>query len=396
MKPGFHRILWWLFISTMILLLTSSSVLDRETNTKARETIFHPYSDVTVPKLKDLIRRKGFRLYTDQKPYLLGYSYDGIYMATVLYDPEVKFYRIDIHHTVENRLEETVYVPRGEELDMAVEKGSASEEEELLKGAQETLDMGYRIQVPVRPQEYSIQQKAQTGMGNWRVYPDIKRDRVLWQAEEGRNRWSVTSLILNKGDRMKPYWLLATPPGSKGKWTLVANRKSGKNGRQVFVYTVDSSRLPMDWSEKHIQKRLKEWIGGKREVVFQGDWTKKGPECMLVVRDAVYSRIDPQGGIGYKGEVKGFILIDSFGNVQYRGNTAGLVYKEKVRLDPTIPKSDETHYRMLLTVGRNKSGSKERNLTVDQLDKEDQVVRTYEWKWNEEQGEFQLRETQKN
>ncbi|OYD08980.1 hypothetical protein [Paludifilum halophilum] len=351
------------------------------------EKKFQPYSDPVVPKMKDLIRRKGFLAYTSKTPYLLGFSYDGTYLATIVYDKKAKAYRIDIHHTGNNRVEGTVYAPRGEQLSES--RDSSSAEEELLKGTQETLDMGYQIKVPVKPREYSLNQTVNMNNKDWAVQLIGKKGAVIHAEDDQGHRWRVSKAPLKSGEKLSSRWLFVIPPTLPEKGSVIAFAHRKEKGLRPLVYTVDTSLLRPDWSEKALSRRVNKYLRGDTQVVYRGMLTDQGPDSVLAVRDAIASSVGPREGVRYRGDVCGFILFDAEGEVLYRGNTAGLVYREQVLSDPSIPKDPETHYRLLLTVQTTDDGNQERVLTVDQLNGEDRIVRTYELLWNEKDQQFE-------
>lgn len=132
-----------------------------------------------VPRLRSLVGQDEFKKYIKDSPYLLGYSYDGTYVAVMVYDPKAKAYRINLFHTGRQKSEETVYAP----LKQPSQQTEASEssvkhpnaQEELLSLTQEILDLGYQIKVPSSPREVPVNESiAVKGEKPWEI--SIKQD----------------------------------------------------------------------------------------------------------------------------------------------------------------------------------------------------------------------------
>lgn len=360
-----------------------------------RSESFHPYSDPMVPRLKELIGRKGFQGYTQARPYLLGYSYDGTFMATVVYEPRAEAYRVDLFHTGTQKLEESVYAPggsKGRDPSLSASRDSfRSEEEELLALTQETLDLGYRIKVPTTPRNYFTGLGIQTP-GKESLKFTLKQEArdVILRVEKGGDRWELARFPLRKGERLASRWMVGSPPSPGEKWTVVASAQSPGHGLRPLVYTLDASFLSPNWTENRLQERLETVLGKGSRIVFRGETTsQKGPEVFLAVQGGEPFTFRSEEGLGFSGTTDRFVILDPEGQVHFRGNTAGLVRDEQVLLKPSIPKDPGARYRLLLREKERKDGKPLRVLTVDQLNNEGRTVQTYELSWNPEEKRFQ-------
>ncbi|PTX49154.1 hypothetical protein C8P63_14211 [Melghirimyces profundicolus] len=348
-----------------------------------------------VPRLEELIGQKGLKEYTLKRPYLLGYSYDGTYMATVVYDKEADAYRIDLFHTASHRREETVYAPA--EISTSVksatlETGSKSAEEELLSLTQETLDLGYRIKVPLVYREYFLQQKIRT-QGDQNLELSLRREgrAAVLNASDGKNRWRLTRFQLREGEKLADRWMISSPPSPGNKWTVVASARSTEGRLRPLVHTLDTALLSKSWAEKRLQERVKTVLGNGARIVFREETTDDGgPETLLAVRGEKPFLSGSPEGVRYAAAVDRFVILDGERKVRFRGNSAGLVRDEKIRLDPSLPEDRKSRFRLLLTVGEQ-NGEPVRVLTVDQLTFRGEVVRTYELIWNHEKKAFEYK-----
>ena len=107
---------WFLIGITLIVLISLLGCEDMDAQKtmqpkKDEDISFQPYSDIEVPRIKELIQRKGFKQYVSEQPYILGYSYDGTYMALIVNEKKQEAFRIEIHHTGQNRIVATAYAP---------------------------------------------------------------------------------------------------------------------------------------------------------------------------------------------------------------------------------------------------------------------------------------------
>lgn len=356
---------------------------------------FVPYSDQVVPPLKELIKRKGFRQYTQVWPYLLGYSYDGTFAAVIVYNSRAKAYRVDLFHTGTHQVQETVYAPaevknRDASSTSAKLDSSRSEEEELLALTQETLDLGYRIKVPTTPEDHVTHQEIRTpGKQSLKfTLKQVDRAAVL-KVEKGGDRWELARFPLKKGERLSSRWLVSSSPSPGEKWTVVASAHAKGQDPRPLMYTLDASLLNPDWTEGRLKKRLKTVLGKGARVAFRGKADSRNrPEFFLAVRGGSFSTSGPGESPRLSGTVDRFVILDAQGKVHFRGNSAGLVRDEQVLLDPSIPKDSRARYRLLLLEEERKDGKRIRMLTVDQLNGEGRTVKTYELSWDPEKKKF--------
>jgi hypothetical protein len=343
---------------------------------------FHPYTEGEVPRLKDLIQRRGFHDFVKKQPYVLGYSYDGTYLAVILYEKRAQSYRIEIVHTDVQRVEETLYAPVKESKSGEAKSKSEGDRDELLQVAQETLDMGYRIKVPVKPVNIRLNQSQQTE-GPWAITPQYHgRQFQLWVNKENQ-RWLWFEQPLTSPEPLSSVWL-SVSPSDKGKWTVILPYGKTED-KHTVVSTVDVRMLKENWSEKRLMKQASHWLKGKARIAWRGKLSPDGPHLLLAATgsDKEESRTLPSSdGVLYQADVDRFILMNTYGEVLFRGNEAGLVKKERVWVDPSIPAGPKVRYRLLLTQGLSKGGQPEQVLTVDQWLGKSRMVRSYQLRWN--------------
>lgn len=380
---GIRKGLAWLLVFCILTACTAVKAVPPMSGVEAEE--FQPYRDDKVPALRDLVSRPGFRQYVSQKPYLLGYSHDGTYLATVIYEKKASAYRIDIFHVGNDALVETVYAP-----------GSSIEEEEsaeaeMLQATQETLDWGYRIKVPVRPHEYPIHQSVRPGgEGGWSFRLKQDAGKLFLLAEGSGEQWQVYQYPLKEGERIRPQWAVAASPASEeGPWTIIAATYKPERGLTTWVQSVDINKLSPAWSELELQQRIEKGLGEEAQVVYRGQLGNGGPDAVLAVLGAEESETASGNRVLYRGTVRRFILLDNDGLIYFRGNAAGLVEEEQIRVDPGIPKDDEVRFRLLLTEKETGGDQPHRLLLIDQMDHQGRLVRTYECSWNPESGRFE-------
>lgn len=346
---------------------------------------FQPYREASVPKLEDLITRPGFRRYTSQKPYLLGYSQDGSYLATIVYEKKANAYRIDIFHVGNNLPADTIYAPivRGRA------ENERSTEMEMLQATQETLDWGYRIKVPVVPQETPIHHPIRTsGDKTWSLYVKQEDTGISFKVEGEGERWQIHHHPLKEGERIRPQWLVSSfPHSNQGHWSMIVATYRVEQGLTVNVQSVDVEKLSPDWSEAKLESRVRKRLGEGAQIVYRGRLTVKGPDSILAVLNPEEEAVGVDG-VRYRGTVRRFILMDGNGTIYFRGNAAGLVAEEQVRIDPSIPKDENIQFRLMVREKETGDGQKRRLLTIDQINGDGILERTYELQWMAEQGRF--------
>ncbi|PTM59936.1 hypothetical protein [Desmospora activa] len=390
MRSWFKKSMVWLIGLCILTACGSVQAVPSLSNVdpaKEEDQEFHPYRDDQVPKLRDLISYPGFRQYASQKPYLLGYSHDGSHIATVIYEKKANAYRIDIFHVSNNTLVETVYAPAGE---VEGEKAESAEAE-MLQATQETLDWGYRIKVPVRPHEVPIHQSIHPDHEEgWSFRLRQDSDRILLTAEGLGEKWQVYQYPLQEGERIRPQWtVVAFPESTQGPWSIVTATYKPEQGLSALVQSVDIQKLDSAWSESALHQQIEKGLGEEAQLVYRGRLGEQGPDAVLAVLGGEASETPTANRVLYRGTVQRFILFDTAGNIYLRGNAAGLVEKEQVRVDPEIPKDDDVQFRLLLTEKETGDGERQRLLLIDQIDGEGHLVRAYECIWNAENGRFE-------
>ncbi len=170
---------------------------------------FQPYSDIEVPRLKELIQRKGFKQYVSKQPYILGYSYDGTYLALIINEKKTEAFRIEIYHTGQNRIVATAYVPApGSEVSQ-----DTSAREEQLQATQEAIDMGFQIKVQVEP-ELLVPNKKNPKNSPWSLTAlwDGSTYKLVGEDSLG-NKWQLAEEVIedNKAEFSSRIQLFSHP-----------------------------------------------------------------------------------------------------------------------------------------------------------------------------------------
>ncbi|MDR6227460.1 hypothetical protein [Desmospora profundinema] len=379
----------WLLLFSLLTACVSTQAVPSVSGVELKhEKVeeFQPYQDSSVPNLQNLITRPGFRQYTSQKPYLLGYSHDGAYLATIVFEKKANAYRIDIFHVGNNSLVDTVYAP----VDIGRMENGDSTEAEMLQTTQETLDWGYRIKVPVRPHETPIHHQIRTGgEESWIFHLKQEDGGISLTAEGKEERWQVHHYPLRDGERIRPQWAVASfPETDRGPWSLVVATYRPDRGLTAMVQSVDVEKLAPAWSEAQLKKRIREGLGEEAQIVYRGHLTDDGPDLVLAVLGSEKRDVSIVNGVHYQGTVSQFILLDADGTVYFRGNAAGLVENEQVRVDSHLPWDESGRFRLMLNEKETGDG-KRRLLTIDQINGEGRLARTYEFQWSPESGRFE-------
>jgi len=351
---------------------------------RSETALFVPYADREVPRLRSLIDRKGFQQYASQHAYLLGYSYDGVFLAVMTFDREAQAYRIQLYHTVRQRIEETLYVPSSEQLHAVQDSQKRSEAEEQLQIAQETLDMGYRIKVSAKPLRWRFDQAVRIpGSGNHIIRANWKTPTLTIFVQDGRGtKWQLAQQNWASPLRPAPEMYVIRHPDFPGRWTVVGASIGSQKGPEPFFCSVEIDALRPERSEQALSRLIKTVMPGGGTIVFRGELTKRGYGVLLAVQEALPPAVR-EPGIVYRGMAKRFVIIDDSGRAVDQGGSNGLVHQGRL-----LSAGRSLYYRIVL-IARNPK-QKAELLLVDQLEPNGEVKRTFEWIWDESEQRFQL------
>ncbi|BCU82663.1 hypothetical protein JIR001_24460 [Polycladomyces abyssicola] len=352
---------------------------------RSESAAFVPYADREVPSLRSLIARKGFQQYASQHAYLLGYSYDGVFLAVMTFDREAQAYRIQLYHTVQQRIEETLYVPSAERLHATDDSQKQSEAEEQLQIAQETIDMGYRIKAPAKPLKWRFDQAVRIpGPGNYLIRTDWKTPTLSILVQDGQGRkwklaqqdWRTSAL------RPASEMYVIRHPDFPDRWTVVGASIGAQKGPEPFFCSMEIDALRPERSEQSLSRLVNTVLPGGGNIVFRGELTKRGYGVLLAVQEALPPAVR-EPGIVYQGIAKRFVIIDDSGRAVDQGGSNGLVHQGRI-----LSAGQSLYYRIVL-IARNPK-QKADLLLVDQLEPNGKVKRTFEWIWDESGQRFQL------
>lgn len=350
---------------------------------KDEDISFQPYSDIEVPRIKELIQRKGFKQYVSEQPYILGYSYDGTYMALIVNEKKQEAFRIEIHHTGQNRIVATAYAPvPGSEISQDI-----SAQEEQLQATQEAIDMGFQIKVQVEPERLVPNKKKKPKHSPWFLTAlwDGSTYKLVGEDSLG-NKWQLMEEIIddNKAEFSTEVQLFSHPQFPK-RQTAVAAVNDPETGLHPIVFTVNTDKWDKSWSDRELKKVLKKWLpSGNEKVVYRGRSGNGNPDSLLAVAGEEKS-VKSGSNLLYRGKVQQFVLLSSEQKARIHGSEDGLFYREK----PISPKSRQVESYGLLLIERNRN-VQERFLIIDELDSSGEVIQTHEWVWNVEDKEFRL------
>ncbi|MCS1350121.1 hypothetical protein NXZ84_00820 [Mechercharimyces sp. CAU 1602] len=345
--------------------------------------VFSPYQEQTVPQLVELVSREGFLAYADKKPYLLGYSYDGVYLASIVHAKEEEAYRLDIHHTGLNKVIASIYIPSYTSLQY--EEGH----QEQIEAAQQMIDMGFRIKVPVQPQWIKMNQSiplvTAPGGGEELTVERDERYFALWMDEVSSDErrklheWSVGGEAV-VGEEA----LLTSYTAQKEKWTILVPLWSETGGIKLHTYTFDLKTVRTVHSEKKLQEQIDLQMQRKGKVIYRGPLRAESKHYSSLI--AVAEELE-QGQetkmIAYQGEVREVILLGAEGKVLFKGKR-NRIGSEENEVEPTY--DWETSYYVSLI--RTEDSGPVEQLVIDRLNGKGDVVKTYEWYWDTDKMEF--------
>lgn len=375
-------------IVTIVAVTSCEQAADTSDNEKtdaaenAKKEPFRPYEYNEVPSLKKLIFSDGFTKYVTKQPYLLGYSYEGDYVATVVYDKQKEGFLVGITHTVRNQVVYEGFVPNKEQLTSGDQVSI-----DLLSTAQESLDMGYRIKVPPvhTMQQQPIFEQQGEGGSVYQFQIEAKKDdtfRIVVSDEE-EQRWVVVNdpAPLEKGRHIADQYMLAIHPQIADRVNIMVY--TTKKGEPVtpYVYTVNTALLKANTSEQRVEKTLKEWLDHPA-IVYR--YPSSANSLSLLAVDGEAKPVS-DGSPLYSGRVKQFVLLDQKGELVVRADRGGIFNKKK---DTLSGKLTDGQYEVVL-VPSSVPGEAEL-LVVDVFDGKEQLTQTLQWRWDGEKRTFQL------
>lgn len=352
-----------------------------DNDTADEDEPFHPYEDVDVPQLKTLIFAEGFKEYTTEQPYLLGYSYDGDYVATIIYDNNQEGYIVEVTDTLVNRIVYEAFVPDADRI-LKGEQVSI----DLLSTAQESLDMGYRIKVaPVVNEQTdgSFEQRgAEKEVYNFQMsVVEDKWFRIIVRDEKDHT-WFVVDdpSPLNSEQTFMHHYTWAIHPQVPDRVNVMVY--TAKKGQPVtpYVYTVNTSVLDRQMSEQGMQKTLSEWLD-QPKIVYRLPSTANARAVLAVGSEGEKSK---DASPLYTGNVTQFALLDREGKMLIHANDSGVYDAKDQKLDQN---GEPLHFEVMLLPGTNKRDAE--LFVVDVYGQDNDLLQTLEWEWSDQKGKFQ-------
>lgn len=358
----------------------------------AKTQAFNPYVSTEVPQLKKLILQPGFQDFVAEQPYILGYSYDGVYLAVILFDHQAEAYRMEIHHTLKNEIITTLYLPLQQHLK---EKSSLfysqNEAEEHLEAIQETVDLGYRIKIPAQPVPFLLNQKTRLDPNiSWWLHPvTTSHEYRLMIGNSVGNRWQLLQNTLPHPVKWQPIIYVTSFPRHPSMWTVIAVAQDKKGSVQLLIHSLDTQRLTKAWSEDELKRKAKGLLPQQGEIVYRSLHAPAQPPWYLVVSGLRQKKVN-HDSLLFQAKVNRFVLMDEQGNPLIEGKRSG-VYHENQPIDPGKKKGAQ--YQISLFAKEHER--KPYLLIADHLDHQGRLLRTTEWIWDEKKQFFQLLSPQK-
>lgn len=368
--------------STAAPLEAHSVTADDEEPMSESSEPFRPYAYTEVPELKTLVFAEGFKEYATERPYLLGYSYDGEYAATIIYDAEEKGYIVEVNDTLINRVAYEAFVPDEERI-LNGEQVSI----DLLATAQESLDMGYRIKVApvVHETGDGVFEKRGAEDDVFRFQISVEEDSLFRIAvhDENGHTWHVVSdgTPLHTDQQLVHNYMWAIHPQVPDRVNVMAY--TAREGQAVtpYVYTINTAALDPSMSEQSLKQALSEWLENPK-IVYRFPSTANARSVLGVEAEGEKKR---EGAFLYAAEVTEFVLLDKHGDERIRAGGEGVFYKG----DPLAGTDGGiVYYDIALIQGKNKDEAE--LFVADAYDRNGKLVQTIEWRWSEREGQFQL------
>lgn len=395
MSPS-GRSLFFLVIA-MLLLVGCQEHRDQESNLSMEERTaangedvvteeaepFRPYEYEEVPKLQELIFAEGFKAYTAERPYLLGYSYEGDYLATMFYDGDQEGYIVEVTDTMTNRVTYEAFAPEAERL-MKGDEVSI----DLLNTAQESLDMGYRIKVPpvVHEQQDGVFEQQGSKNKGYRFRMSIGEDGSLFRIavhDEKDRTWLVVNdrAPFEAGDQLAHHYTWAIHPQVPDRVQVMVYTTSDDQAVTPYVYTVDTSALDRRLTEQRLVETVSKWLPNGK-IVYRYPSAANARSVLAVEAE---SEEGGPGGLLYAGRVQRFVLLDHEGEPVALADEEGVFDGEERLTDGT---ELFKHFELMLLP--NMSTGDAELFVVDGYNEEDELVQTLEWEWSEEKNGFHL------
>lgn len=350
--------------------------------TEEQSEPFRPYEYREVPALKTLIFADGFETYTSEQPYILGYSYDGDYIATVIYDAAQEGYIVEVTDTLTNSPAYEAFVPDAERLLKGDQVGV-----DLLNTAQESLDMGYRIKVApvVNEQESRVFEQRDNENHVYRFQMGVEEDTLfrITVSDEDNHTWFVVNdrTPLNTEQTFMHKYTWTIHPQVPNRVTVMIY--TAKEGQPVtpYVYSVDTAALDKSLSEQSLKKTLEESLEHPK-IVYHYPSTAN-PLSVLAVEAEGEKEMNRSPL--YAGVVTQFVLLDHKGAKVVYGDSSGVFNKDDHRISEA---GEVDHYVITLVPGSMSSNAE--LLVVDAYDEGDTLLQTLEWAWIDKKSGFRL------
>lgn len=328
---------------------------------------FQPYARNEVPALKELVAEPAFAVYLKTRPYLLGISGNGRYLALIVPERSRETCRLDVFDLRYSSIIQSFNLPLG----------SASKEpngDEYIKLVQNTVKTEYQISRGVRP-AILIPGYHQELAGHGSLIFEEDDLRVSLTTPAGE-QWTVAKGETAEKDEASAYTIPLMP--DRQTWGVIIFARNRGDVKIVAVSAVVPRQVYRSPSDQQLAGICQSVLQSSKpcRLLMRGtgenDWFLAGIEK---------KKTEGDGQTGYAGEAWQFTAGDLSGKRLVIGSKEGII-EGKRHESPTQPVS---YYQLVLSA---EGDAEEANrLTVDVYNREGNLFRTLEWEWKK--GRFQ-------
>jgi hypothetical protein len=321
-----------------------------------------------LPSLKQLIKQHGFRQIVAHRPYFLGYSENGEFVALLAGDPDGGEIHLQVMEPGSRRPVAVFRLPDGKALG---ETGDEDENLELVRGM---VQRGYRILVPARPSRLEPGQPHELVDG-WAIWTERGEgvERAVIRDEDGR-LWNVSGDI---PAFQEPMWEIFRLPGPNRKW-LLAVTTFHQGQYAVMVYKLDLSRVASSAPDRRLLEECSARLHAPCRIAFRS-WEGQG--WTLTVSEERRAGHSPE--FLYQGVAGRFAVFSLEGDVLAAGGERGFIEKGK---PVSTDRKRVGQYRVELMSEPEKADFV--FLVADAYDSGGRLLRTMEWTLGGEDGKF--------
>ncbi len=320
------------------------------------------YNLTEVPQLDSLFLHSTFinQVYIHHIPYFFGYSEDGHYAAFILYDNTPHSgYEIVIYDTFIGEKIYSIFIPY---VDRIIES-------KPFFLAKEALEQGFDIHVTPKKEILRDGMEYETNQDKWYFYKEKDNQQSFFKMMKTNTKDEWLYLLHDYNDQ-KSYTQLFVFPGNP-QWITLAqyNNQEKVDFLPIFIHLESvTNKNSIDGKEKEADK----WLYGTITFLY-------GQEQIISNKGYIAVSNKNKEELKAPYHVGQWIYLDSSGTMKWYGNSEGIFNKE----GKSIQSLDKAvYYRMNIIMHMDSSSLK--YIIIDQLDKKtDELIRTYEFKWDE-------------